>query len=47
MNTYLCPKCGKKSMVKQSIEPGKYMIICQVCGFERGVLPKDKKRGVV
>jgi transcription elongation factor Elf1 len=47
MNEYTCPKCGKKTMVKQKNSNGKYILICQVCGFKRGTLPKDHKRGVV
>jgi predicted RNA-binding Zn-ribbon protein involved in translation (DUF1610 family) len=46
MNEYICPKCGKKAMVKQKTKSRGYMLICQVCGFKRGTLPKDRKRGV-
>ena len=46
MDEFICPKCGKRSMVKQKVEKGKYMLICQSCGFKRGILPKDRKRGV-
>jgi transcription elongation factor Elf1 len=47
MNEYICPKCGKKTMVKQKKSNGIYILICQVCGFKRGTLSKDLKRGVV
>ena len=47
MNDYICPKCGKKAMVKQKTATEKYTLICQSCGFKRGTLPKDRKRGVV
>ncbi len=47
MNYYICPKCGKKAMVKQKTTNGKYILICQICGFKRGTLPKDRKRGLV
>ena len=45
MDTFICPKCGKKTMVKHPVEKRKYMLICQSCGFKRGILPKDHKRG--
>jgi predicted RNA-binding Zn-ribbon protein involved in translation (DUF1610 family) len=47
MKEYICPKCGKKAMVKQKTAPRKYTLVCQACGFKRGALPKDRKRGVV
>ena len=47
MDAYICPQCGKKEMIKQKESDKKYILICQACGFKRGVLPNDKKRGVV
>ena len=47
MNYYICPKCGKKSMVKQKTTTDKYILVCNSCGFKRGTLPKNRKRGVV
>jgi hypothetical protein len=46
MKNYICPKCGKKAMVKQKIPTGEYVLICQSCAFKRGTLPEDRKRGV-
>jgi predicted RNA-binding Zn-ribbon protein involved in translation (DUF1610 family) len=47
MEKYICPKCGKKEMIKQKTSNRKYILICQSCSFKRGNLPKDRKRGVV
>jgi len=47
MNEYICPKCGKRSMVKQKNANGKYTLVCQSCDSKRGTLAKDQKRGVV
>jgi transcription elongation factor Elf1 len=48
MSEFICPRCGKKSMMKKEAEPGKYILVCSLCGFTRGVLPtRDTKRGVV
>jgi len=46
MSEFICPKCGKRSMVKQKVEKGKYTLVCTACGFKRGKLSKDLKRGV-
>jgi transcription elongation factor Elf1 len=46
MNMFICPKCGKRTMVKEEIEKVKYMLVCQSCGFKHRTLPKDHKRGV-
>lgn len=47
MDQFLCPKCRKKSIIKQKAEKEKYMFICQTCGFKQGILAnKDRKRGV-
>ena len=46
MNVFICPRCGKKTLVKKEVEPGKYKLICNDCGFQRGDLPvEDQKRG--
>ena len=48
MEYYICPKCGKRTMIKKEVEPGKYQLICSACGFQHRILPKDeKKRGFV
>lgn len=46
METYVCPKCGKKTMVKTLTMDRKYTLVCQTCGLERGRLPVDEKRDV-
>jgi len=46
MEGFICPKCGKRAMIKKEVEPGKYKLICIDCGFQRGDLPvEDQKRG--
>jgi len=47
MTDYICPKCGKNDMVKQKTADGRYVLICQSCGFKRGSLPTDKKKDIV
>lgn len=44
---FLCPKCGKKSMVKIPGEGEKYSLRCELCGLERGKLPPDKGKDVI
>ena len=46
MDEYICPKCGKRSMVKQEVEKERYALVYAACGFKRGKLSKDRKRGV-
>jgi transcription elongation factor Elf1 len=46
MNEFICPKCGKKSMVQEKNPSGKYRLVCKHCGFNPGTLPQDRKRGV-
>jgi len=47
MDAFICPKCGKRTLVKKEIESGKYKLICKDCGFQREALPvEDSKRGV-
>jgi predicted RNA-binding Zn-ribbon protein involved in translation (DUF1610 family) len=46
MDVFFCPKCGKKSVIRQKIEKEKYIFVCQTCGFKKGILSKDTKRGV-
>jgi len=46
MDEYICPKCGKRSMVKEKVEKGKYTLVCTTCGFKHGKLPKDRKHDV-
>ncbi len=47
MDQFLCPKCGKKSIIKQKVEKEKYMFICQTGGFKQGILAnKDRRRDV-
>ena len=47
MDKFICPKCGKKAMMKKEVEPGKYKLVCDSCGFQRGTLPaEDQKRGI-
>lgn len=43
---FICPKCGKRTMAKEEVTKGKYILVCQACGFKRGKLPEDRKRGV-
>ena len=47
MEKFICPKCGKRSMVKKRDERGKYSLICELCGLKRGKLPKDKKKDII
>jgi transcription elongation factor Elf1 len=48
MEEFICPKCGKRTMVKKEVEPGKYQLVCSKCGFQHGMLPDDdKKRGFI
>jgi len=48
MEGFICPRCGKQTMVKKEIEPGKYQLVCMECGFKHSMLPDDdKKRGFV
>lgn len=48
MEDFICPKCGKRSMVKKEVEPGKYQLVCTKCEYKHYMLPKDdKKRGFV
>jgi transcription elongation factor Elf1 len=48
MKRYICPKCGKRSMIKQEDKPGVYILKCSICNF-KNQLPqkKDDKKGVV
>jgi hypothetical protein len=43
----ICPKCGVRSMVKKKISPDKYIIVCNLCGLQRGEFIKDGNRDVV
>jgi len=48
MEGFICPKCGKRTMIKKEISPGKYQLICSECGFQHRMLPiDDKMRGFV
>jgi transcription elongation factor Elf1 len=47
MEGFICPKCGKRTMTKKEVEPGKYQLVCSKCGFQHRMLPDDKKRGFV
>ena len=47
MEKFVCPRCGKRSMIKKETEDGKYFLICQSCGMKRGKLPKDKRKDVI
>jgi transcription elongation factor Elf1 len=47
MEGFICPKCGKRAMIKKEVEPGKYQLVCSKCGFQHRMLPDDKKRGFV
>ena len=48
MEGFICPKCGKRTMIRKEVEPGKYKLVCYKCGFQHHMLPKDdKKRGFV
>jgi hypothetical protein len=42
-----CPKCMKKTLIKQPIEEGKYTLLCISCGLRRGAFKPDKKKGIV
>jgi uncharacterized Zn finger protein len=33
---YLCPQCGKETMVKKTTKPGWHILECQTCGTQRG-----------
>ncbi|MEA3457844.1 MAG: hypothetical protein U9R21_04110 [Candidatus Thermoplasmatota archaeon] len=46
MEKFICPKCGKKTMVKQKVGQKKRSFVCTACGFQQGLLPKDRKRDV-
>jgi len=47
MDIFICPRCGKRTLVKKEVEPGKYKLICNACGFQREALPaEDPKQGV-
>jgi transcription initiation factor TFIIIB Brf1 subunit/transcription initiation factor TFIIB len=43
----VCPRCGRKTLIRKDKGNGKYEIICTACGLVRGELPPDDKRGVV
>jgi predicted RNA-binding Zn-ribbon protein involved in translation (DUF1610 family) len=48
MQKFLCPKCGKRSLIKEEVEGKKYILICSECGFQNRTLLKDnKKKGIV
>jgi transcription elongation factor Elf1 len=48
MEGFICPKCGKRKMIKKEVIPGKYSLVCSACGFQHRMLPKDdRKRGFV
>jgi predicted RNA-binding Zn-ribbon protein involved in translation (DUF1610 family) len=48
MEGFICPRCGKRTMIKKEVEKAKYKLICSECGFKHRKLPKDeKKRGFV
>ena len=48
MEGYICPKCGKRTMIKKETDPGEYKLICSECGFQHRRLPKDEsKKGFV
>ena len=44
MGSFICPRCGKRTMIKKEVEPGKYKLICSECGFEHQMLPKDESK---
>ncbi|MFQ6107667.1 MAG: hypothetical protein ACE5QF_08825 [Thermoplasmata archaeon] len=44
---FLCPKCGKKTMVKIPAAEGRYTLQCELCGLKRGELRPDKQRDVI
>jgi hypothetical protein len=48
MECFICPSCGKNTMIKKELEPGKYQLVCSKCGFKHRILPfDDKKKGFV
>jgi hypothetical protein len=47
IDCFICPKCRKRTMEKQKVGVKKYALICQSCGFQPIILPKDLKKGVV
>jgi predicted RNA-binding Zn-ribbon protein involved in translation (DUF1610 family) len=48
MDSFICPKCGKKTMVKQEIQPEKYKLVCEKCGFQSPIqIDNEKKKSIV
>lgn len=48
MEGLICPKCGKRTVMKKEVKLRKYKLVCSKCGFQQCILPKDdKKRGFV
>lgn len=43
MGEYICPKCGKRTMIKKIINDKRYILVCEVCKAKRGPLPGKKK----
>ncbi|MBN1389147.1 MAG: hypothetical protein JXA22_00735 [Candidatus Thermoplasmatota archaeon] len=43
----LCPRCGRKNLVKKWLKNGKYTIVCRTCGLKRGEFIPDNKNGIV
>ena len=44
MICYICPKCGKKTMMKQQLTSGKYRLACSVCGFQGPIQTVNEKK---
>jgi DNA-directed RNA polymerase subunit M/transcription elongation factor TFIIS len=44
MEGFICPKCGKRTMIKKEVEPGKYKLVCSKCSYEHRTLPKDESK---
>jgi hypothetical protein len=48
MEGFICPRCGKRTMIKKEVELMKYKLVCSKYGFEHRMLPKNvSKKGFV
>jgi predicted RNA-binding Zn-ribbon protein involved in translation (DUF1610 family) len=48
MDSFICPKCGKTTMVKQEIQHGKYQLVCERCGFQSPLqIDNEKNKSIV
>jgi rRNA maturation protein Nop10 len=43
----ICPRCGKRAMLRNALSDGRYTLKCEFCGTKSGPFKKDIKKGVI